>query len=122
MRVFDDFFVWFMYCIYFRSQDGVHIPMVENKGMIGTARYASINAHLGLEQSRRDDLEAVGYVLLQFIKGKLPWSNVMADTKEEKYEKIKNVKMNFPLEQLCEGCPNELVQYLRYVRKLEFME
>lgn len=60
--------------------------------------------------------------MLYFMRGRLPWLNIYSESKEEKYEKIKNMKMNFPLEQLCEGCPNELVQYLRTVRKLEFAE
>jgi len=81
-----------------RDNNGNHIPIVEKKGMIGTARFASINAHLGKEQSRRDDLEALGYVLLYFLRGKLPWYNIQSETKEEKYEKIKNMKMNSPLE------------------------
>lgn len=65
---------------YYRDQnDGKHIPNIEKKGLIGTARYASVNAHLGKEQSRRDDMISIGYVLIYLATGKLPWMNITAD-------------------------------------------
>jgi len=82
-----------------------HIPYKENKNLTGTARYASINSHLGIEQSRRDDLEGIGYVLVYFVKGKLPWQGVNAQNKAEKYHKIMEKKMATPVEHLCEALP-----------------
>jgi len=97
-----------------------HIPYRENKNLTGTARYASVNTHLGIEQSRRDDLEAVGYVLMYFNRGSLPWQGLKANGKKEKYEKIMEKKMSTPIEILCKHFPCEFVTYLNYCRSLRF--
>ncbi|EFE30107.1 uncharacterized protein ARB_03449 [Trichophyton benhamiae CBS 112371] len=97
-----------------------HIPYRENKNLTGTARYASINTHLGVEQSRRDDMESLGYVMLYFCRGSLPWQGLKAATKKQKYDRIMEKKMTTPTEVLCRGFPNEFAVYLNYTRSLRF--
>ncbi|XP_046992929.1 casein kinase I isoform X2 [Schistocerca americana] len=99
-----------------------HIIYREDKNLTGTARYASINAHLGIEQSRRDDMESLGYVLMYFNRGSLPWQGLKAATKKQKYEKISEKKMSTPVEVLCKGFPAEFAMYLNYCRGLRFEE
>ncbi|EZG88609.1 casein kinase I [Gregarina niphandrodes] len=109
-----------------RYQDprtGEHIPYREDKSLTGTARYASINAHLGIEQSRRDDLEAAGYVMLYFARnGMLPWQGLKASKKQEKYSLIMERKLATPVEVLCQDQPREFIQYLRYCHSLRFTD
>lgn len=99
-----------------------HIHYREDKNLTGTARYASINAHLGIEQSRRDDLESLGYVLMYFNRGALPWQGLKAATKKQKYEKISEKKMSTPVDLLCKNFPSEFSMYLNYCRGLRFEE
>jgi len=97
-----------------------HIPYKENKNLTGTARYASVNAHLGLEQSRRDDLESIGYVLLYLLIGSLPWQGLKANTKHEKYQRIMDKKMSTSIESLTKDQPIEFAKYFSYVKALKF--
>ncbi|XP_048647722.1 casein kinase I-like [Marmota marmota marmota] len=99
-----------------------HIPYVEGKPLTGTARYASINAHLGIEQSRRDDMESLGYVLMYFNRTHLPWQGLNAARKKQIYEKISEKKRSTSVEVLCKGFPAEFAIYLNYCRRLPFEE
>jgi len=104
------------------SITGRHISYLEAKKFIGTARYASVNTHAGIEQSRRDDLESLGYLFVYLLKGKLPWENIPAETKKEKYERIYKMKVIVPITKLCAGLPKEFLNYMNYCKELKFNE
>ena len=97
-----------------------HIRYREHKHLTGTPRYASVNNHLGIEQSRRDDLESLGFVLLYFLRGQLPWQGLRAANKKQKYQRILEKKMSTPFKLLCKGFPREFCTYLEYCRTMSF--
>jgi casein kinase 1 len=99
-----------------------HIPYKEEKELIGTARYASLNTHLGLEQSRRDDLEALGYIFVYLLRGKLPWQGLPRSSHKDKYHGIMEAKMRTSLQTLCSDLQTEFCGFLQYCRTLKFEE
>eukprot|EP00434_Breviolum_minutum_P018853 symbB.v1.2.016629.t1/scaffold1241.1/size129723/4 len=105
-----------------RYWDKRHVQSSQKLSLTGTARYASLNAHRGFEQSRRDDLEAIGHMLMYFLRSSLPWSGLDARTKKEKYQKIKEKKETTKLSELCEGHPKAFQKYLEYARNLGFKD
>ena len=104
------------------SRTLVQYPYIKKKKLTGTARYASIHALEEYEQSRRDDLESVGYVLLYFLRGSLPWQGLKVKTKEARYQKILEKKKETTSEELCKNFPEEFQEYVTYTRNLGYTD
>ena len=84
---------------------GQHISFAEGKNLVGTCRYTSVNSHLGYELSRRDDLIALGYVIIYLKKGRLPWQNIPLNKNSARYSTVGRIKLKYSHEQLCESLP-----------------
>lgn len=105
----------------FIDENNAHIPRYENKEFRGTLRYASTNMHQGVENSRRDDLECLGYVLIYLAKGKLPWQGLKVPA-GERAKAIAKLKMKTQLSVLCHGLPEQFIAFMRVVKNLGFAE
>ncbi|KAJ6245154.1 casein kinase 1-like protein [Anaeramoeba flamelloides] len=93
-----------------------------NCDLVGTVRYSSINTHMGIEQSRRDDLESIGYTIIYFLKGRLPWQGFKVVNNKERHKLVGEKKIDTPVKVLCEGLPEEFEFYLDYCKDLTFSE
>ena len=108
---------------YCSSKSGKHIMPGFRGTFSGTIKYSSANAQRGNQLSRRDDLESLGYTILYFMKGGLPWMNLNQNINEkEAYIKTYSMKKFMPVERLCKGAPSEMQDYFRYIRQLKFKE
>lgn len=117
-----------IYCIDFGlakkyvKKNNEHIPFNKNNKFCGTARYASIAAHKGYTQSRKDDLESIGYMLIYLFRGRLPWEQIKYKDKKEKYRLILEKKESISDEELCKQLPREFLVFFKYVRNMDFDE
>ena len=107
---------------YRSSRTNKHIKFSKNKQFNGTFNFSSINSMKGIEMTRRDDLESIGYMLIFLIKGKLPWSDYLNKELGKRYEIIYNIKSNISNEVLCKDLPSEICEYMNYVKSLKFDE
>ena len=105
---------------YYSVSKAQHIKFTTGKHLIGTARYCARNAHRGYEQGRRDDIESIGYVLMYFLLGVLPWQGLKIKKNEDQFEKIAEKKYTTPFEELTEGQPEEFLIFFKYIDKLNF--
>jgi serine/threonine protein kinase len=107
---------------YLDEESGLHYDYKENRRFVGTPRYASLNTHVGIRQSRRDDIESIVYIIIYFLKGELPWQGVKAKTKSEKKEKIKHQKKFVTVFEMTQGLPVQFTELLTYVKNIGFNE
>ena len=105
---------------YYSVSKAQHIKFCTGKHLIGTARYCARNAHRGYEQGRRDDIESIGYVLMYFLLGVLPWQGLKIKKNEDQFEKIAEKKYNTSFEELTQGQPEEFLQFFKYIDGLKF--
>ena len=107
---------------YRSSRSLKHVKFELTGRMFGTVRYASYNASRGVQQSRRDDLESIGHMLIYLYTGKLPWKGINLKDKQrkKKYLDMLLLKKYTTLEVICHGMPKEFLDYYRYCRNLSF--
>ncbi|KAH9460058.1 hypothetical protein MJO28_004281 [Puccinia striiformis f. sp. tritici] len=106
----------------YRTDDYQHIPYTEGQPLVGTACYSSICTHLGIQQTRRDDLESLCYMLISFLTGTLPWLGIRAESKLEKHQIMAERKIRTPLDKLCKSLPEEFIFFLTYIRALRYKD
>ena len=106
----------------YRSKKGKHIKFAITNNITGTPRYCSINALRGAEQSRKDDLESLFYVIIYFFRGDVPWQNLKIKSRNERFKKINEIKKKVNYKLLCKNLPEEVYNFGIYVKNLKFEE
>ena len=107
---------------YRSSKTGKHKKFGFTGKLTGTTKYSSANTIRGVEQSRKDDLISVAYMIIFFMKGNLPWQDIDSEDEVNKFTKIYLMKKNIKESELCAGLPVEIYKFLKYVQNLDFEE
>ena len=106
----------------YKSDRGNHVKFSITKHITGTPRFCSVNAMRGVEQSRRDDLESLCYLIIYFFKFSLPWQGLKISSRIQRFETITKMKKNIKIENLCEDLPPEIIIFCKYTKKLGFTD
>ena len=106
----------------YKSERGKHVKFSFTKHITGTPRFCSYNAMRGVEQSRRDDLESLSYLILYFFLGALPWQGLKITSQKQRFKEIAKMKKNMNLKNICKDCPNEILLFCIYTRRIGFTE
>ncbi|OMJ66794.1 hypothetical protein SteCoe_36236 [Stentor coeruleus] len=101
---------------------GTHIPYQSNCSRAGNSTYASLSNHLGIHQTRRDDIESLSYMAVSLMNGRLPWQQTVKLNSSTKWNNVYQIKSTIPLQELCQQCPKEFLSFIRYARALDFHE
>ena len=107
---------------YRSSRTGKHIQLSKKKYFFGNLKFSSIRTMKGFEPSRRDDLESLGYLLIHLFKQQLPWDNINSQNIKELNKKLYEIKCHISIDNLCKDLPNEMKEYMKYVKSLKFEE
>ncbi|KAF8498962.1 kinase-like domain-containing protein [Russula emetica] len=99
-----------------------HTMQIYGSSTIGTICYSSINCHLGLTPSRRDDLESLIYVIVYLVKGCLPWQGITVQPGQIHQDKVLKVKQATIVKALCKGLPQPFIEFSKYIRCLGFQD
>ena len=102
------------------SKSHLHIPYIDGKTFLGSPNYTSVNTHLGIEQSRRDDIESIGYMMVLLLKGTLPWVGLDKSDFLKYLDNIFKIKRETKLDILCQGLPKEVIAFIQYARNMNF--
>ena len=102
--------------------EGNHIPYQSNCSRAGNSTYASLSNHLGIHQTRRDDIESLSYMAISLVCGRLPWQQTVKLNSSTKWNNVYQIKSSIPLQELCQNCPKEFLSFIRYARALDFHE
>lgn len=104
---------------YKSGRTGKYLQHSKKDTLFGTPLYLSLNALRGIEQTRKDELESLGLVIINLYIGSLPWTKIKYKNFKQGFDKIFEIKEKISIENICKGMPQEMTNYMKYVKNLK---